>query len=136
MKKIAITFIFMSLFLMANAQQQYQFYEVNHSSNQQIRYKLYQTFNMWTFLKLDTQSGEITQVQYSVDSPDVEVYLGSPSKIVADSSKVNGRFELYPTSNNWTFILLDQIDGDAYHVQWGHSKKDRIIYKIKYAAFN
>ena len=53
-----------------------------------------------------------------------------------DAIKINGRFELYPTSNNWTFILLDPIDGDAYHVQWGHSKKDRIIYKIKYAAFN
>lgn len=31
-------------------------------------YKLYPTDNMWTFLKLDTRTGKIWQVQYSVNS--------------------------------------------------------------------
>ena len=31
-------------------------------------YKLYKTENMWTFLELETFSGRIWQVQYSVDS--------------------------------------------------------------------
>ena len=31
-----------------------------------VRFKLFPTENMWTFLKLDTQSGKIWQVQYSV----------------------------------------------------------------------
>lgn len=29
-----------------------------------------------------------------------------------------GRFTLYPTQNVFTFILLDQIDGRMWQVQW------------------
>ena len=31
-------------------------------------YKMYPTENMWTFLKLDTRTGKVWQVQYSVNS--------------------------------------------------------------------
>jgi hypothetical protein len=30
-----------------------------------------------------------------------------------------GRFTLYPTSNIYTFLLLDQGPEDAWYVQWG-----------------
>ena len=96
------------------AQDKLQFTEVNHTVNEVVRYKLYPTVNIWTFLKLDTKSGEITQVQYSLEDDEMEVYLGKPPKTIPSDAYVNGRFELYPTSNNWTFILLDQIDGDVY----------------------
>lgn len=33
-------------------------------------YKLYPTENMWTFLELETFSGRIWQVQYSIKGPD------------------------------------------------------------------
>ena len=36
------------------------------------RYKLYPTQNMWTFLKLDTETGRIWQVQYSSPVPYAE----------------------------------------------------------------
>ena len=36
------------------------------------RYKLYPTQNMWTFLKLYTETGRIWQVQYSSPFPDAE----------------------------------------------------------------
>lgn len=40
------------------------------------RYKLYPTTNNWTFLKLNTVTGQIWQVQYSVDnSPRMEYVL-------------------------------------------------------------
>ena len=32
------------------------------------RYKLYPTENMWTFLKLDTKTGRVWQVQYAINS--------------------------------------------------------------------
>ena len=133
MKTFLTTLFICLVALTTTAQEQYQFKEVNHTVNSQVRFKLYPTFNMWTFLKLDTKSGEITQVQYSTDSDDMEVYLGKPAKAIADSVYVNGRFELYPTSNNWTFILMDQIDGDVYHVQWNQKRDSRIIFEIKYA---
>ena len=74
----------------------------------------------------------ITQVQYSLEDDEMEVYLGKPPKTIPSDAYVNGRFELYPTSNNWTFILLDQIDGDVYHVQWNQKRDSRMIIEIKY----
>ena len=41
-----------------------------------------------------------------------------------------GRFTLYPTTNIYTFVLLDQETGDAWHVQWG-GLDDRFIENIK-----
>ena len=87
---------------------------------------------MWTYLKLDTRTGRITQVQYSTGNNEMEVLLGIPSKSISDAEAKNGRFELYPTSNMWTFILIDQIDGDVYHVQWNQEKEDRVVTKIQY----
>ena len=37
----------------------------------------------------------------------------------------NGRFFLYPTVNNLNFILLDQIDGRTWQVQWNIDKDKR-----------
>lgn len=34
------------------------------------KYALYKTDNMWTFIKLDTQTGRMWQVQWSLDNPD------------------------------------------------------------------
>ncbi len=33
-----------------------------------VNYRLYQTNNRWTFLKLDTRDGTITHVQYSTEN--------------------------------------------------------------------
>lgn len=92
------------------------------------RYKLYPTFNMWTFLKLDTKLGAITQVQYSLkEENEFETPLGS---INLEGESKAGRFELYPTSNNWTFIMLDNETGVSYHVQWSQDASKRGIMPI------
>ncbi|MDD6001394.1 MAG: hypothetical protein PUC50_04275 [Bacteroidales bacterium] len=117
------------------AQDQLQFNQVNHTVNTNVRYKLYPTFNVWTFIKLDTRKGDLTQVHFSIDEEEAEVYLGAPPKIIDEKDAVNGQFELYPTSNSWTFLLLDQIDGDVYHIQWHQNRDNRAVIKIKYAAF-
>lgn len=100
-------------------------------SNQQ--YKLYPTKNMWTFLKLDTETGKIWQVQYSVEGSDtrfeVPLNSGDIAKFLNKSKKI-GRYELYPTQNMYNFILLDQIDGDTYQVQWGMDENSRMLMKI------
>lgn len=83
------------------------------------RYKLYPTQNMWTFIKLDTQTGQMWQVQYSLDenNPRVEYDLNN-NVLMPQAKKINGRFELQPTQNIFNFILLDRIDGKLWQVQW------------------
>lgn len=39
-------------------------------------------------------------------------------------------FVVYPTQNIWTFILLDQIDGRAYQVQWSQDENKWAIIPI------
>lgn len=84
---------------------------VVRSVDEVARYKLYPTTNMWTFLKLDTRNGRIWQVQWSFeDDKRFETALSLYSVVWKDE-EVNGRFILYPTTNNYNFIMLDQING-------------------------
>lgn len=95
-------------------------------------YKLFPTQNIWTFLKLDTRNGRIWQVQFSVQDIDdsFEIPL-STTYLVETSKEKNGRFTLYPTSNIYNFILLDQIDGKTWQVQWSTKANNRGIIPIK-----
>lgn len=56
------------------------------------------------------------------------------TELVSDGKP--GQFALYPTTNNWTFILLDTINGDTYHVQWNQDKDKRGIYRIRVSLFS
>lgn len=95
------------------------------------RYKLYQTQNMWTFIKLDTQTGQMWQVQYSVNDDQGRFeYDLNPNVLAADAKKVNGRFELYPTQNIFNFILLDRVNGKSWQVQWSIDEENRAILPI------
>ena len=89
---------------------------------------LYPTTNVYTFLKLDTRNGKIWQVQYSMDENEFEVVLNN-IELVANGKP--GQFALYPTTNNWTFILLDTVNGDTYHVQWSQDADKRIVIPIR-----
>ena len=103
---------------------------VVRSVDEVARYKLYPTTNMWTFLKLDTRNGRIWQVQWSFeDDKRFETALSLYSVVWKDE-EVNGRFILYPTTNNYNFIMLDQINGKTYQVQWSQESDKRIIVPI------
>ena len=94
------------------------------------RYKLYSTKNMWTFLKLDTRTGKIWQVQWSTENNKQFEYPLSTVSQVWEDEEVNGRFELYPTTNNFNFVMLDRINGNTYQVQWSQEKENRLIVPI------
>lgn len=89
---------------------------------------LYPTFNNYTFLKLDTRNGRIWQVQYAMDENEFEVVLNDKPMVYTEKA---GQFALYPTTNNWTFLLLDTLNGDVWHVQWSHDVSNRVIIPIK-----
>lgn len=96
------------------------------------RYKLYPTENMWTFIKLDTQTGKMCQVQYGIEGDDsrFEASLSTKNLLPADEAPLNGRFELYPTQNMYNFILLDKINGRTWQVQWSTSWLERGLFPI------
>lgn len=98
------------------------------ATNAVNNFLLYPTSNMFTFLKLDTRNGKIWQVQYSMDDNEFEVELNSRELVLSGKP---GQFALYPTTNNWTFLLLDTINGDVWHVQWSQDASNRGIIPIK-----
>ncbi len=65
MKKCSIIALLLLCVLNLQAQQteQRQLIDVYHGVGNNTNYKLYPTSNMYTFLKLDTRYGIITQVQ-------------------------------------------------------------------------
>ena len=97
------------------------------------RYKLYPTQNTWTFLELDTQTGRVWQVQYSVQGSSYrfKTRLNSWSLLEASDLQVSGRFELYPTQNMYNFVLLDKISGKTWQVQWSTEYSSRGYWEIE-----
>jgi len=94
-------------------------------------YKLFPTENYWTFIKLDTRNGKMWQVHFTIsDGYQGELILNSRSLVWTEEDEVNGRFTLYPTKNMYNFILLDQIDGRTYQVQWNNEKEKRFVSRI------
>lgn len=101
----------------------------NISTDSNVVYRLFSTRNMYTFIKLDTRNGQMWQVQWSTESKSRFVTtLSDISRVNKDEEK-DGRFFLYPTTNIYNFILLDQIDGRTWQVQWG-KEEDRVIIQI------
>ena len=93
-------------------------------------YKLYPTENMWTFLELETFSGRIWQVQYSMESNKrFKTVLNSTDYVYMfdddNSVAFAGRFELYKTQNTYNFLLLDTFSGRVWQIQWSLDSKNR-----------
>lgn len=142
MKKIVLPFMLLFLLVMVGCtdnapkptskegvrEQLIQTYDIE-------RFKLFSTQNMWTFIKLDTQTGQMWQVQYSVKGDEERFeYDLNPNPLITTDRKVNGRFELYPTQNIYNFILLDRIDGKTWQVQWSFDEENRTVIPINRAA--
>ena len=97
------------------------------------RYKMYQTENIYNLLKLDTRTGAIWQVQYrmkGVKASTVPIEYGFSPGVTLESLGWDGRFELYPTKNMYTFILLDTGTGNTYQVQWGTDSDHRFMERL------
>lgn len=93
----------------------------------QPRYKLYKTQNIYNLIKLDTATGRLWQVQYGMNnsSDRMEVTIDDTSLLWSWEEPRAGRYELYPTENMYTFILLDTEKGRTYQVQWNTEPKKR-----------
>ena len=94
-------------------------------------FKLFPTENYWTFIKLDTRNGKMWQVHFTISKEGFvgEQILNSESLVLSEE-EINGRFTLYSTKNIYNFILLDQINGKIFQVQWNSEIEKRLVSKI------
>lgn len=138
MNRFILPFLLLPLLVMSGCTNNVQKSKPEEEAKEQLiqtfgieRFKLFPTQNMWTFIKLDTQTGQMWQVQYSVkgDEGRFEYDLNS-NQLITTGNKANGRFELYPTQNIYNFILLDRIDGKTWQVQWSFDEENRAIIPI------
>lgn len=102
----------------------------NISTDSSVVYRLFSTKNIYNFIKLNTRNGKMSQIQWGTESKyRFETTLSDLSLVNPEQEK-NGRFFLYPTTNNYNFILLDQIDGRTWQIQWSIDKEDRMVVRI------
>ena len=94
------------------------------------RYKLYQTENIYILLQLDTKTGKIKILQWSLDSDKELTVVLNDVDLTLGYGHGSGTFELYPTKNMYQFILLDKTDGRMWHVQWGTESSKQWIRRI------
>jgi hypothetical protein len=95
-----------------------------------VPFRLFRSKNFYNYLKLDTRTGMIWQVEWGME-PGYEWIAPINLVPLADGKEV-GRFTLVPTANLYTFLLLDQRNGRVWHVQWSTDKpKERFIVPIE-----
>ena len=93
-------------------------------------YELYRTDNMWTFLKLETSTGKIWQVQYAVGDGDAFQVVLNDISLAFDGMVTAGRFKLHPTDNIYNFLLLDTHTGSVWQAQWSQNPDNRGVIPI------
>jgi len=129
MKTIIIFLTLGLLSIAASAQSTSEAPVQNISTDSAVVYRLFSTRNKWTFIKLNTRNGQMWQVQYSLEDNNREDPLSLITRVSREEEK-NGRFFLYPTQNMYNFILLDQIDGRVWQVQWSIEEKSKMVIRI------
>ena len=122
----------LSLFLISSVLQAEQkfipsykdFGRIQVTQEPNVRWRLFPTHVVDTFLQLDTVTGCIFQLHCPPTDIGFSGVLLLNGKNLAEGEKETaGRFTLYPTQQMYAFILLDQIRGYAWRVQW-HDKEE------------
>ncbi len=88
---------------------------LTQSQNPNALYRLFGTKNVYNLLLLNTKDGSLRKIQWGQNSFNVAL-AQCPGANAPDSHP--GRYTLQPTPNIWTFILLDQDNGNSWYVQW------------------
>ncbi len=126
MKKyiIIVTSLLMTISLFAQIQTENYQNGLNQRIENCIRtYRLFPTINVQYFIKLNTRTGQMWQIEFDEkETNQSEIPLNSLS-LVEKQKEVDNRFTLYPTENPWTFLLLDQMNGKIWQAQWDMKPK-------------
>jgi hypothetical protein len=132
MKKllISLTIVFSMMTLVAQAQVKDDVPALTSPNSENVIYRIFPTTNIYNLIKLDTRNGKMWKVQWNAEldkrfSSDI-----NSISFVAQEDEKNGRFILQATPNVFTFILLDQIDGRIWQVQWSNDPDKRVVIPI------
>jgi hypothetical protein len=111
-------FIAMLAFCSIAASQTQQTTEIEYDMQRlDARFRVFKTRNIWNTLHLDTQTGQLWQVQIALKDEDrMKTILNKD--VLAPTGSRPGRFTLYSSRNMYQFILLDQDSGRTWQVQW------------------
>ena len=131
MRRKLITLIALFLFVFSANSQEKQVAPVQEKQIfENSVFKIFPTPNMYTFIKLNTRNGQMWQVQWGIENEyRYETILSDTPRAYGDEEK-NGRFTLYSTTNTYNLLLLDQIDGRVWQVQWSAKIENRGVIRI------
>ncbi len=93
-------------------------------------YRLYTTKNTYYFIKLDTRTGQMEIVRWSLNDKSKIYPLSNIKQVDFIEEEIPGRFTLYATTTPSNFILLDQIDGRAWQVHWHTDYEKCLVERI------
>ena len=90
-------------------------------------FQLFQTRNHWIYLMLDTTNGRIWQIHWGFETEERKsVFRGkipiNTVSLITKGERKPGRFTLYPTTNMWHYLLLDQETGNVWECQFSVDK--------------
>ena len=130
MKKPKLILIIALTASFARAQSSNEVPALTSPNSENAIYRLFPTTNIYNLLKLDTRNGRIWKIQWNSEldkrfTADINIV-----PLVTKEDEKNGRFILQATPNIFTFILLDQIDGRTWQVQWSNDPEKRVIVPI------
>jgi hypothetical protein len=103
------------------------------TQNPDAAFRVFRTQNIFTLLKLDTRTGRVWQMQWSLDNNNrFTVPVNQTALLPSGTTKhptilKPGRFTLTPTANIHTFVLLDEEDGRTWQIQWGDESHRTIV---------
>lgn len=104
---------------------------IEPSQRTDATFRLFRTQNIFNFLELDTRNGRVWQVQWSLEENQRIISPINTVRLGPDPANTKpGRYTLYPTSNIFTFMLLDQEDGFTWQIQWGLKPGEQLIKPI------
>lgn len=89
------------------------------SQNTDVPFRLFPTQNNWNFMKLDTRTGQIWMVQFSVsENSNAFTWVLDDTELEKPVPENIGRFTLYPTCNMFDFLLQDQFAGTTWLIHY------------------
>ncbi|WP_146202323.1 hypothetical protein [Dyadobacter jejuensis] len=103
---------------------------VNIQNEVDNRFALYPTQNTWVYLLLDQINGKMWQMEWHIKTKKAEMTPLNGSSLIDEQQEGDIRFILQSTRNMWHFLLLDQINGNMWHIGWSLKSKGRSITPI------
>ena len=129
MKKILCIAV-MALVAQLTFAQTIDFPATEYTQDPKANYRLYKTKNIYNFIKLDTRTGQMEMVQWTTSGYPGTYTLSDIKRVDNIEDEIPGRFTLYATTNFYNFVLLDQIDGRTWQVQWSTDPNEMMVVRI------